>query len=145
MSVKMLQGDFAIGAVTGWVEATLTEGSVEAKSMSGYFSATTRKGDLVVEMSGKRWEGHSLTAVTRQGNVDLRLPMDYSAALQLETRDGDLSIQYPEQLVEGEQIPLQATTRKSGHSLKAAVGDGGSPISLLTFAGTVRLTAKDTP
>jgi len=145
VNVKMLQGDFAIGVINGWMEATLTEGSIEAKSLSGYFSGTTQKGDVLVEMAGKRWEGHSFTALTRQGNIDLTLPVDYSAAIQLETRDGELSIQYPEQLVEGEQVPLQATARKSGYSLKAAVGDGGSPINLQTFVGNVRLTTKEAP
>ncbi len=145
LKIQMLQGDFAIGDINGWVEATLAEGSVEARSMSGYFSSTSQKGNVTVEMSGKRWEGHSLTAVTRQGNIELRLPEDYSAAVQLETRDGDLSIDYPEQLVEGESVPLQATSKRSGHSLKATVGSGGAPVNLQTFSGTVRLTAKTVP
>jgi hypothetical protein len=145
VNVKMLQGDFAIGVINGWVEATLTEGSIEAKSLSGYFSGTTQKGDVIVELAGKRWDGHSFTAVTRQGNIELRLPVNYSAALQLETRNGELSIEYPQQLVEGELVPLQAAARKSGHSLKAAVGDGGSPINLQTFVGNVRMTTKVLP
>ena len=142
VNVKMLQGDFGIDTLNGWVEASLGEGSIEAKTLSGYFSAVTQKGNVIIELSGKRWDGHSLTAVTRQGNIELTLPEDYSAAVQLETRDGELAIQYPEQLVEGESVPLQAASKKSGHFLKATIGSGGSPINLQTFAGNVRLTSK---
>jgi len=145
VNVKMIQGDFHISVLNGWVEASLLAGSIEVKSVSGYFSLTTQKGDVAIELAGKRWNGHSLTAATRQGNIDLKLPVDYSAALQLETHNGELSIQYPEQLVEGEKVPLQATTLKAGHSLRAAVGDGGAPINLLTFAGNVHLSARDLP
>jgi DUF4097 and DUF4098 domain-containing protein YvlB len=145
VKVKLLQGDLAIGAINGWVEATLTEGSIEAKSMSGYFSGVTQKGDVHAEMAGRRWEGHGFTAATHQGTIELRLPVEYSAALQLETRNGEISINYPAQVVEGESLPLTATSRRTAHSLKASVGDGGSPISLLTYAGNVRLATKETP
>jgi hypothetical protein len=139
INVTLVQGDLAIGVINGWVEATVNEGNITAKSMSGYFSALTRKGDVNVEMSGKRWEGHGFTAATQNGSVTLRLPAEYSCALQLETHNGEISIDYPAQVVEGEVQPLQVTGRKSAHSVTATVGDGGWPVRLVTNAGPVRL------
>ncbi len=97
-------------------------------------------GDLDVEMSGARWYGHGFTAITKLGSVDLRIPANYSAALQLETHDGDITIDYPEQMVDGEHIPLNFITRKKERNLTATVGDGGAPVRLFTDSGNISLT-----
>jgi DUF4097 and DUF4098 domain-containing protein YvlB len=142
LTIRLLMGDLAVGALNGWVEATLNEGNVEAKSLSGYFSALTQHGDIEVEMSGKRWTGHEFSASTKKGNIRLVLPVDYSAALFLETRDGKMEIEYPEQKVEGEDTPLRMVSKKNAHSLTAAVGGGGAPVKLLTSSGDVKLSAQ---
>ncbi len=136
------QGDLEIAGVNGWVETTSEEGNIVAKSMSGYFSATTQRGDILIEMSGIRWRGMELAAVTQDGSVELILPADYSAALQLETRDGNMTIQYPPLVVDGETIPLQVMTQGSTQSLAASVGEGGAPIKLFTRSGDMRLSMK---
>jgi DUF4097 and DUF4098 domain-containing protein YvlB len=143
--IQMINGDLTIGGINGWIEANITEGSVEAKSMSGYFSVITRKGDLNVEMSGKRWLGHGFTAITEIGSASLRLPVDFSAALQFETRNGQISISFPEQLVEGESIPLKVMTKKNARSMTATVGQGGSPVKLLTMMGDITLSTAEIP
>ncbi len=144
INAKMSRGDFAIEGVNGWVElSVLTEGSVEAKSMSGYFSATTPHGDIEVAMTGPRWNGLEFAAVTQSGSASLVLPAKYSASLQLETRNGKISVDYPAQEVEGELVPPEIEIRKTSQVLKAAVGDGGAPIKLITFAGDIKLSKKE--
>ncbi len=145
LNIRMARGDLAVSDVTGWIEATLGEGSVEANALSGYFSVITQQGDLDIRMTGRNWTGHSCTAVTRRGSVALLLPRSYSAALQLETGDGGITIDYPEQLVDGEAVPLTAAAKKNARSLSATVGDGGAPIRLKTASGDVRLTAVPGP
>lgn len=142
IKAQLMQGDLAIGSVNGWVEANLNEGNIEAKSLSGYFSAVTKHGDVNVEMTGKRWTGHEFSAVTHNGTVELVLPVDYSAALRLETKAGNIQIQYPPQTVEGESVPLLAVTKKKASSLAASLGQGGAPVKLLTMSGDVKLAAK---
>ncbi len=145
MKIQMLKGNLTIGAVSGWMEATLQEGSIETASLSGYISVTTKLGDLKVEMAGKRWDGYGFTAVTQKGTVDLRIPEEYSAALQLETRSGELTVDYPEQLVDGESVPLQAVVKKNARTLSATVGAGGAPLKLMTMAGDVHLVRSQAP
>ncbi len=142
IKAQIIQGDLAIGAINGWIEANLTEGAIEAKSMSGYFSAFTRVGDIKVEMAGRRWSGYEFSAVTQKGSVSLLLPADYSAALSLETRNGLMQVQYPDQTVDGEIVPLAVATKKNGYSLTSPIGDGGAAVRLLTMSGDVTLSAK---
>lgn len=142
LKIHMLQGDLALGGINGWIEATLKEGTIEASSLSGYFSALTQKGDLIIEMADKRWNGHGFYAVTQKGSIQLKLPMEFSCALQLATRNGDITMDYPEQLVDGESVPLHAVTNKNARSVTATVGGGGSPVNLLTYVGDVHLSTK---
>jgi len=130
VDAKILQGDFAIEKVNGWVEATLAEG-------------TTRHGDLSVEMAGTRWVGHDFSAVTQNGSIRLELPVDYSASLSLETRAGEIAVDYPDSVVEGQSVPLQVVSKKkTTKSLTAPIGDGGAPLKLLTHLGNIELAAK---
>ena len=142
LKLQLVKGDLTIEDLAGWTEATLREGSMETHGISGYFSGTTDAGDVEADMLGKRWDGYGFTAVTQRGKVLVRLPEEYSAALQLETRDGALSVVYPEQLVDGESVPLTAVTNKNARSLSATVGSGGAPVKLLTMKGDVRLEGK---
>lgn len=140
VTAKMDLGDFSIQEVNGWIEATLLrEGSIEARGMSGYFSAATPRGDVTVEMSGNRWRGLEFAAVTQQGSATLGLPKEYSAALQLETRAGKIDVDYPPQVVDGEEQPPDIVISGHAQLLKATVGDGGPPVKLITHAGNVSL------
>jgi DUF4097 and DUF4098 domain-containing protein YvlB len=139
LDVKMIKGDLSVASVSGWAEATLEEGNVEARDLAGYFSAITKLGDLTVELSGPRWTGHSFTAATRRGSVELKLPLDYSAQLQLETRGGKISVDYPDQIVQGEPVPFLVVANKKIRSLNARIGEGGAPIRLTTLLGDIAL------
>ena len=145
LKLQLVKGDLTVEDLGGWIEATLREGSMETRAISGYFSGTTDAGNIEADMLGKRWDGYGFTAVTQRGTVLVRLPEEYSAALQLETRAGALSVVYPEQLVDGESVPLVAVANKNAHSLSATVGAGGAPVKLLTVKGNVRLEGKPSP
>jgi DUF4097 and DUF4098 domain-containing protein YvlB len=142
LAIRMIKGDLAIAGLNGSMEATLEDGNLEAINIAGYYSATTKRGDLIVELSGKTWIGHSFTAATRQGNVNLRLPSDYSATLQLETKAGNISIDYPPQIVDGESVPLQVLAKKLIRSVSVPIGAGGTSVKLVTQSGDIALTSK---
>ena len=144
ITAKISHGDFSIDGVNGWIEATIaTEGSIEAKSLAGYFSGITPRGDINVDMNEVRWRGLEFGAATQKGSVSLLLPIKYSAALQLETKDGKIVVDYPPQVVEGEETPPDIVIRKNAQYLKASVGDGGAPIKLATSSGDVKLLKKE--
>lgn len=142
INASILSGDICAENVNGWVEMTSGRGNLRASSMSGYFSGKTGRGDIHAEMSGKRWRGLEFGAMTRAGSIELRLPEDYSAALKLETLDGELTVDYPPRIVDGEPVPLAVGIRKSAQALDATVGDGGPPLTLISHSGDIRLSLK---
>jgi hypothetical protein len=139
LAVQMKKGDFVIGDVNGWVEATLAEGNLVLTTIDGYFSGKTQKGNISANLSGNRWNGQGFTAVTQDGQIDLILPENYSAVLQLDTRDGEITVDYPPQEVEGELMPPEITIQKKARQLKATIGDGGAPLHLGTQSGDISL------
>jgi DUF4097 and DUF4098 domain-containing protein YvlB len=136
------QGDFSVDTVNGWIEATIIQGGIYAKSLSGYFSAMTQRGDIQAEMSGRQWQGAAFAARTQLGSAGLLLPSDYSSVLQLETRNGKITIDYPPKMVNDEPTPLEILIRKNSQSVNGAVGGGGAPIKLATDSGDVKLSKK---
>jgi hypothetical protein len=94
-------------------------------------------------MSGSHWNGYEFAAVTQKGSATLLLPAKFSAALQIETRDGKIVVDYPPQVVEGEETPPEIIINKKSQSLKASIGDGGAPIKLLTTLGDLTISLKE--
>ena len=137
--VQVRKGDFTIDAVNGWVEATVAEGNMELTAIDGYYSVKTSRGDILVNLSGNRWSGQGFTAVTQEGRVDLLMPEKYSAVLQLDTRNGEITADYPSQEIEGELIPPEVSVKKKAQQLRVRVGDGGAPLRLGTQSGDVSL------
>jgi len=137
LKIKMIKGDLSVAELNGWVEATIEEGNLEARDLSGYFYTVTKRGDLKVELSGKRWTGYSFSARTERGSIDLNLPEDFSATLQLHTKDGAITADYPPQMVEGESVPLKIMAKKKTRTLSAPIGDGGAQIKLVTNSGDI--------
>ena len=140
INASVIQGDIYTENVNGWVEITSSRGNLGASSMSGYFSGSTKQGNIRVEMSGKRWRGLEFGAITKMGSIDLQLPEDYSAALKIETLDGKVTVEYPPRIVDGEPVPLAVGIRKKAQALDALVGTGGAPITLISHAGDIRLS-----
>ncbi len=143
MTVQMDRGDFSVESVNGWIEVSIKEGSLDAKSMAGYFSGNTQRGDIYVEMSDTRWRGYDFAAITQSGSVELKLPKDYSAALQLEAHNGKIIVNYPPQEVEGELVPPEIVIKKNAQMMRAAVGDGGASIRLASISGDITLSLKE--
>jgi DUF4097 and DUF4098 domain-containing protein YvlB len=142
INARIDKGEFSIDGINGWVETTVKEGSMEAKSMAGYFSGITQRGDILVEMSNIRWNGLEFAALTQRGSATLLLPIEYSAALHLETRNGKITVDYPPRIFEGEEIPPDIIIKKTSQILKASVGEGGAPIKLATYSGDIALSLK---
>jgi len=140
--VQMKKGDFTIDSVNGWVETTVGEGNLEMTAIDGYYSVKTQNGNILANLSGSRWNGQGFTAATREGRVDLLMPEKYSAVLQLDTQNGEITVDYPSQEVEGELIPPEVVSQKKARHLRARVGEGGAPLRLGTKSGDVSFTKQ---
>jgi hypothetical protein len=139
LNLKILSGDLSITTLNGSIEATLDAGNVELADLAGYFSVVTKAGDLNVSLRGKRWIGYGLYATTHCGDVHLVMPIDYSGTLQLQAKSGAVAADFPDQLVEGEHVPLAIVENKKAHCINAPIGSGGAPIRLATLLGNIAL------
>ena len=83
------------------------------------------------------------TSATQKGSISLQLPADYSAALKLETKDGDISVDYPAQIIQGESVSLQVVADKNTRSVSAPIGAGGAAIRLLTKSGNIDFRSSE--
>ena len=142
LAMQMKKGDFIVETVNGWLETTIAEGNMRLTDIDGYFSGKTQKGNIVVNLSANRWSGQGFTAVTEDGRIELILPEKFSAALQLDTRNGEITVDYPAQEVDGELVPIEIATQKKTRQLRARIGSGGAPLNLGTKSGDVFLTKK---
>jgi hypothetical protein len=142
IKAQLTQGDFAVGGINGWIEVTVNEGSLRATALSGYFSGLTRRGNITAQLSGSRWSGYEFAGSTQQGNIELQLPLRYSAALVLDTKQGAITIDYPGPVVEGQQQTLEPVNQKEGSRLSSPIGEGGAPIRLATTSGNINVSPR---
>jgi DUF4097 and DUF4098 domain-containing protein YvlB len=140
LKIRMTKGDLSLATLNGWIEATIEEGNVEVRNMAGFLSAQTNIGDLDAELAGPHWVGPGLTLKTKRGAGNLRLPADFSAVVQLETKNGRISCAYPDQTIDGETVPLKTITKKKAASMSAPINSGGALIQLMTSFGDIEFS-----
>lgn len=116
-------GRVSLDSVSG--DATLVAGTIERLNLS------TVSGDA--RLSAALAASGSITADSVSGNVDLVLPRDTSARLQIETFSG--SISSPVGQVRTEEYG-------PGKSLEARLGTGSGSIRIESFSGNARVTVK---
>lgn len=116
-------GRVSLDTVSG--DATLVAGAVERLSLS------TVSGDG--HLSAGLAASGNITADSVSGNVDLVLPRETSARLQIETFSGGISS--PVGRVQTEEYG-------PGKSLEAKLGAGSGSIRLESFSGNVRVTVN---
>jgi DUF4097 and DUF4098 domain-containing protein YvlB len=116
-------GRVSLDTVSG--DATLVAGPVERLTLS------TVSGDG--HLSAGLAASGGITADSVSGNVDLVLPRDTSARLQIDTFSGGISSPVGE---------VQTEEYGPGKSLKARLGAGSGSIRLESFSGNVRVSIK---
>lgn len=133
------QGAISVSGVGGWIEVRTEAGDIRLEGLSGYASARSGRGQILIVLNGDYWYGSQLEARTASGDITLSLPPKYSAFLSAATRRGSIYVDYPPQVVAGEQLPLLPERRKQGSLLEARLGQGGAPVKLLTGAGDIKI------
>jgi DUF4097 and DUF4098 domain-containing protein YvlB len=135
LDIRALGANLAISSLNGSMEATLESGGITAENLDGYFSVLTKLGDLDIRLHRKYWTGYGFSAVTRRGNIRLRIPEDYSAALQLEATNGKITADFPEQ-----ETPLEVLAKKKSQWINGQIGSGGTPIRCATAVGEIEFS-----
>jgi DUF4097 and DUF4098 domain-containing protein YvlB len=125
LSLQAHNGGISITDVHGQIEFSGTNGGVVLKRIGGSVRGGTTNGGLVVELSGDRWDGEELDVKTTNGGIVMSVPENYSAHLETETVNGNLSIDFPVTVQGRITRELAVNLGAGGHTVRAVTTNGG--------------------
>ncbi|HUJ30643.1 MAG TPA: DUF4097 family beta strand repeat-containing protein [Candidatus Acidoferrum sp.] len=128
-SVETVNGSVVVRGVEGGGELRSVNGDVDVLDSSGRFSAKTTNGNLRLQLRQLE-DGGPMNIETVNGSVVLGLPSNAGADLKILSMNGDFSSELP--------VTSTAGTLAS-RTFHAKLGRGGSPISVRTVNGGIRL------
>jgi hypothetical protein len=128
-SVRTVNGSLIVRGIDGSGELCSVNGDVEVLESSGRFNAKTTNGNLRLELR-ELADGAPMNLETVNGSVELGLPWDARADLNVHNMNGDL---YSE-------VPVTSTAALPGsRDFHGRLGRGGGAISVRTVNGGIRL------
>lgn len=128
-NVHTVNGSLIVRGVRGGGELRSVNGDVEVLQSSGRFNAKTTNGNVRLELR-ELADGAPMNLETVNGSVELGLPWDARADLNVRNMNGDLY----------SDIPVTSTAALPGsRAFHGRLGQGGSAISIRTVNGGVRL------
>jgi len=135
-------GDQAIDAIQGPVTASSRSGSIHIRSVPGDLDVETRSGEVelldqksnvrVVSRSGRvmlEGQPRTWTVSTRSGDVDVALPQDGGAQIEVDSRSGSVD----------SSRPIEMRTSESRSRMRGIIGRGGGRLDVTTRSGSVRI------
>ena len=128
-SVHTVNGSLLVRGVEGGGELRSVNGDVEVLESSGRFNAKTTNGNLRLELL-QLTDGAPMNLETVNGSVELGLPKDARADLNMRNMNGDLQSDVP--LTSMEALP-------GSRAFHGRIGRGGGAISVRTVNGGIRL------
>src|ERR1019366_2138923 len=128
-----LQGDIVVHDVDGTMEAHNLHGDIEGINVSGSVRAHALTGIIFVSLRPLPDPRLPLQLATINGNVDLVLPAQANANLELSTVAGNIMADYP----------FQVSSIQGESTRRARVGAGGVRVELRTVRGNIRVGQRD--
>lgn len=129
LDLETKNGGVSIENFGGRVRFKTLNGGVELADLSGDVIGRTTNGGLSIHLTGSEWEGQGLDVETINGGVEIQVPRDYSAELEMGTVNGHIEVNFPI-MIEG----------RLNRRLKTTLGDGGKLIRAVTTNGGVVVT-----
>ncbi|HZS08688.1 MAG TPA: DUF4097 family beta strand repeat-containing protein [Blastocatellia bacterium] len=147
-AISSVSGNVEVSGVSGELRARSVSGEVKVKSVSGSVNASSVSGDVEVEevvgaASAKSTSGNVEAAISRleggekiefasvSGNVQVRLPSNLDAEIDLSTLSGSLRTDFP--------ITIEEARFGPGRRARGRVGNGSRSLRLSSTSGNVSL------
>lgn len=112
-------GDIAIGSVSGNIEIKSLNGEVKLDEVTGAALVETMNGEINVNVRSMS-EGNPLSFTSMNGEVNLHLPADAKANVQLRTHNGSILTDFDEKELVTKTASLKAETNNSSHNSNSA-------------------------
>jgi DUF4097 and DUF4098 domain-containing protein YvlB len=129
--INSVSGEIEIQGVTGSVKASSVSGEVRVKDVSGSVNASSVSGDVEVEIQ-KLAGNDDLKFSSVSGSVNVKLPSNVDADVDMSTMSGSLKTDFP----------LEVQKEKYGprNSAKGRLGDGSRRLRLSSVSGSLTLS-----
>lgn len=131
LDLNAVNGGVSVVGMRGQSRLRTVNGGLTLDDVGGQVEGRTTNGGVQVRLGGSRWDGAGLSLETTNGGVTLRVPRDYSAALDVSTVNGGFRTDLPIDLPEGRR-----------QSVRTTLGSGGPLLKVQTHNGGVQLTAR---
>jgi hypothetical protein len=131
--LSTLQGDIVVRDVEGSMEARNLHGDIEGINVSGAVVAHALTGNILISLRALPDRRLPIQLATLNGNVDLQMPAEANADLELSTVAGNIVGDYSFQV---SSVPGDSTRH-------AQVGAGGVRVELRTVRGNIRVGQRD--
>lgn len=123
-------GDVDVTNVAGAVVISSTNGDVKGTALRGGLDVRSTNGRVTLDMASVSKD--PIDVRNTNGTIDLTLPPSASANLDLSTTNGTFN---------RGTLPMELTGEQTKRRMRARMNDGGTPITLSTTNGNIRLHA----
>ena len=130
--INSVSGSVTISGISGKLQAASVSGEVKIKDVSGTVNASSVSGEVDVEIT-KLAGDDDMKFSSVSGTVDVRIPSNLDATVNMSTLSGDLKTDFPLEVKKREKY-------SPGTSASGRLGDGTRRLHLSSVSGSVSLT-----
>jgi hypothetical protein len=131
--LSTLDGDIVVHDVEGAMSAHNLHGDIEAINLAGSVTAHALTGNILISLSSLPDPRLPIQIATINGNVDVLLPPQANANLELSTVAGNIVGNYV----------FQVSSTPGDSTRRAQVGAGGVRVELRTVRGNIRVGERE--
>ncbi len=129
LQVTSISGSLKIGNVGADARVTSISGSVDLGQVTGSLEATSVSGGLNATLASLSPEGIHIKSIS--GSVEIGFKSDVNADFSAEHVSGQVSLDMPN---------VTRDSEEKSSSVRARIGAGGTPITMSSVSGNIRLT-----
>jgi hypothetical protein len=129
LEIKSADSKVELSQMTGAINVSVQGSSIELKDVAGAINTKIVQGDTKVSIKGNLTGPQELKSVN--GDIELRLSDETGADIEAETIGGEIDVD--------DDLHLTVENRRVGQSVHGRVGTGGTPISIKTVNGDIRI------
>ncbi len=124
ISAHTVDGDLRLENVGGTIEARTTDGDLRVDGALQALQVETTDGDLVVRVQpGSKME-REWSMESTDGDIRLTLPEDFAANLEIRSKDGEITTQFPVTVQKVSEGRFSGELNGGGHRLSIGTSDG---------------------